>query len=160
MLLWQGLVQLGLAQGNFDILHFYEFNRTQVGESLLRLSQCLSCSGTWLQNACGFTPLHPLLFLFCPFTTFILGLHLSLLKIKGLVCGHQARASNGSWPHFPIAWTRALHMCTLHKRFEFQYNVILVAGHYLGMDVHDCSTVSLDLPLKPGVVRNPVQGVL
>ncbi|KAH8948641.1 hypothetical protein BDL97_11G104400 [Sphagnum fallax] len=55
ILLWQGLVQLGLAQGNFDILHFYEFNRTQV-------------------------------------------------------------------------------------------------GHYLGMDVHDCSTVSLDLPLKPGVV--------
>ena len=25
-------------------------------------------------------------------------------------------------------------------------------GHYLGMDVHDCSMVSYDRPLKPGVV--------
>ena len=25
-------------------------------------------------------------------------------------------------------------------------------GHYLGMDVHDCSTISYDRTLKPGVV--------
>jgi Xaa-Pro aminopeptidase len=26
------------------------------------------------------------------------------------------------------------------------------AGHYLGMDIHDCSMISFDCPLKPGVV--------
>jgi hypothetical protein len=31
---------------------------------------------------------------------------------------------------------------------------LLFVGHYLGMDVHDCSTVSLDRPLQPGVVSN------
>jgi len=27
-------------------------------------------------------------------------------------------------------------------------------GHYLGMDIHDCSMVSFDSPLKPGVVSS------
>lgn len=54
-LLWEGLLQLGLVKGPFDVLKFYGFNKTQI-------------------------------------------------------------------------------------------------GHYLGMDVHDCSTVSLDRPLQPGVV--------
>ncbi|KAG0609260.1 hypothetical protein M758_8G171000 [Ceratodon purpureus] len=54
-LLWEGLLQLGLVKGPFDLFKFYMFNRTQI-------------------------------------------------------------------------------------------------GHYLGMDVHDCSTVSIDRPLEPGVV--------
>ncbi|THF96688.1 hypothetical protein TEA_009924 [Camellia sinensis var. sinensis] len=32
-------------------------------------------------------------------------------------------------------------------------------GHYLGMDVHDCSTISYDRPLKPGVVITIEPGV-
>lgn len=32
-------------------------------------------------------------------------------------------------------------------------------GHYLGMDVHDCSTISYDHPLKPGVVITIEPGV-
>ncbi|XP_057515366.1 intermediate cleaving peptidase 55, mitochondrial [Amaranthus tricolor] len=32
-------------------------------------------------------------------------------------------------------------------------------GHYLGMDVHDCSTISNDRPLKPGVVITIEPGV-
>uniref|UniRef100_A0A5B7AYA4 Putative Xaa-Pro aminopeptidase 3 isoform X1 n=2 Tax=Davidia involucrata TaxID=16924 RepID=A0A5B7AYA4_DAVIN len=32
-------------------------------------------------------------------------------------------------------------------------------GHYLGMDVHDCSTISCDRPLKPGVVITIEPGV-
>lgn len=32
-------------------------------------------------------------------------------------------------------------------------------GHYLGMDVHDCSMVSTDRPLKPGVVITIEPGV-
>lgn len=32
-------------------------------------------------------------------------------------------------------------------------------GHYLGMDVHDCSTVNYDRPLKPGVVITIEPGV-
>lgn len=37
----------------------------------------------------------------------------------------------------------------LFKFYSFNRTQI---GHYLGMDVHDCSTVSLDRPLQPGVV--------
>lgn len=32
-------------------------------------------------------------------------------------------------------------------------------GHYLGMDVHDCSTISYDRPLKPGVVITIEPGI-
>ncbi|XP_074265253.1 intermediate cleaving peptidase 55, mitochondrial-like [Silene latifolia] len=32
-------------------------------------------------------------------------------------------------------------------------------GHYLGMDVHDCSTISNDRPLKPGVVITIEPGI-
>ncbi|XP_011087500.1 probable Xaa-Pro aminopeptidase 3 isoform X1 [Sesamum indicum] len=32
-------------------------------------------------------------------------------------------------------------------------------GHYLGMDVHDCSKISYDVPLKPGVVITIEPGV-
>ncbi|EXB54876.1 putative Xaa-Pro aminopeptidase 3 [Morus notabilis] len=32
-------------------------------------------------------------------------------------------------------------------------------GHYLGMDVHDCSTVSYNRPLKPGVVITIEPGI-
>uniref|UniRef100_A0A7N0U7L6 Peptidase M24 domain-containing protein n=1 Tax=Kalanchoe fedtschenkoi TaxID=63787 RepID=A0A7N0U7L6_KALFE len=32
-------------------------------------------------------------------------------------------------------------------------------GHYLGMDVHDCSTISIDRPLEPGVVITIEPGV-
>jgi hypothetical protein len=31
-LLWEGLVQLGLVKGPFNLLQFYNFNRTQIGE--------------------------------------------------------------------------------------------------------------------------------
>lgn len=30
-------------------------------------------------------------------------------------------------------------------------------GHYVGMDVHDCTMVSYDRPLKPGVVSSLLQ---
>lgn len=36
-------------------------------------------------------------------------------------------------------------------RYIFSH-VFIDPGHYLGMDIHDCSMVSLDAPLKPGVV--------
>lgn len=32
-------------------------------------------------------------------------------------------------------------------------------GHYLGMDVHDCSSISYDRPLKPGVVITIEPGI-
>lgn len=31
---------------------------------------------------------------------------------------------------------------------------LFVSGHYVGMDVHDCSMVSYDRPLKPGFVSS------
>ncbi|CAM8891839.1 unnamed protein product [Rhodiola kirilowii] len=47
------------------------------------------------------------------------------------------------------------------KDYKSGYNQLnpTAIGHYLGMDVHDCSAIPIDRPLKPGVVITIEPGV-